>query len=134
MTGGQKHNKRRVPSHAEEFGVWPYLPGFAALVALLTFDGSVDAFRAATQATVSVSLLSACLFSLGMGVGLALPLHGKYWLGFTCLAFLCYVSFQVMRWVGVAPESLALVGMLTLMFLVQGLVLHLKRLYIHTAG
>lgn len=124
----------KIPRNKEECLVWPPVAVLAILVVAPTLMGTVSTLHSYVPSVYGASLEAVYLFSIGMGVGLSLRLHGKYWLGFGWLAFLCYVLVQALR---LMPESSAqqysfvLSASMAIMFVVLSAVLYAKRVTIH---
>lgn len=124
----------KLPHNKEEYLVWPPMAALAVLVVAPTLTGTVSTLHSYVPSMYGASVEAVYLFSIGMGAGLSLRLHGKYWLGFGWLAFLCYVLVQVLRFM---PEStpqqysFVLSVSLAIMFGALSLVLYGKRITVH---
>lgn len=124
----------KIPRNKEECLVWPPVAILAILVVGPTLMGTVSTLHSYVPSVYGASVEAVYLFSIGMGAGLSLRLHGKYWLGFGWLAFLCYVLVQALRFM---PESSAqqysfvLSASMAIMFVVLSAVLYAKRVTIH---
>lgn len=124
----------KPPRNKEEYLVWPPMAVLAVLVVAPTLMDTVRVLHSYIPTVYGTSVEAVYLFSIGMGAGLSLRLHGKYWLGFGWLAFLCYVLVQGIRFM---PESSAqqysfvLSASMAIMFVVLSAVLYAKRVTIH---
>ena len=125
------------PEKKEEYRVWPPIAALAVVILLLTFVDTIKLFHAMIPALNGATPEAVYLFSGGMGAGLSLRLHGKYWLGFAWAAFLSYLILQAMRLLPameVKQYIFALIGSLALMFAVMTAILYAKRLTMNSRG
>lgn len=125
----------KAPRNREEYLVWPPMAGIAVIVVAPTISETLDIFHSSIPALEGASAKAVYLFSGGMGVGLSLRLHGKYWLGFGWMAFLCYLMLQGLRLVpgtAVPRYSFALTGSLVVLFVTLSVFLYGKRVTIHS--
>jgi hypothetical protein len=124
----------KLANKGEEYLAWPPVAVLALLVVAPTLKGTVQDLHSYVPVVYGASAQAVYLFAIGMGAGLAWPLHGRYWLGFGWLAFLCYILVQVMRFL---PESsgqqygFVLSASLVMMFAALSLILYGKRMTFH---
>ncbi|MCY0964131.1 hypothetical protein [Parathalassolituus penaei] len=122
----------QLPENAEELRVWPLPTALAGI-------GILGLFTLERTTVVAAALLleqgidwfwTLLLFPLVMGVVLAVPLAGRYWLGMFWAAVLCYLLSLLIRWaalLGILGDVYLLLLACSLMFLCQSLLLLLKR-------
>jgi len=125
---------KKIPSNSEEFLVWPPIGGGCGLFVGFTLDNVAVKFHSALLNQPDSHYLIGYLFPILMGLGLAYPLHGKYWLGFAWLGFITYLCSYFLHFFSLssAIEQLyILISCLSLMFFVQSLSLYGKRVTIH---
>ena len=125
---------KKIPKHAQEYRVWPPLTAtFGIFIGLTAFD-IFTAFHQALLSQHDSHYLVGYFFPIFMGLGLALPLHGKYWLGFAWLGVICYGFSYVFHFFfldNYSTPSFIVITCFTIMFMVQALLLLLKRLFFH---
>jgi len=123
---------KKIPRHAQEYRVWPPLTAtFGIFIGLTAFD-IFTAFHQALLSQHNSHYLVGYLFPVFMGLGLALPLHGKYWLGFAWLGVICYGFSYVFHFFfldNYSTPSFIVITCLAIMFMVQALILFLRRIF-----
>ena len=125
----------KIPQTPEEYLVWPPLGGGVGVFIGATAVGVGSRFHGAVLTQPDFHYLHLYLFSMLMGFGLALPLHGRYWLGFAWIAVLAYLLSYVLHFFDsglIVDQFLIVTGCLVLMFTCQSLVLFGKRRTVHT--
>lgn len=125
---------KKIPGNPEEFLVWPPIGGGCGLLVGFTLNDVVVKFHRALLNQPDSHYLIGYLFPILMGIGLAFPLHGKYWLGFAWLGFITYLFSYLLHFFNLSStiEQLYIViSCLSLMFFVQSLSLYGKRITVH---
>ena len=125
---------KKPSKHAEEYRVWLPLTGACGVFMGITVFDVITTFHQALLDQPNSHYLVGYLFPVFMGLGLALPLHGKFWLGFAWLGFICYGFSYVFHFFvldNYSTPSFIVVTCLAILFIVQALVLRLKRTLWH---
>ncbi|WP_283787509.1 hypothetical protein QNI23_012485 [Bermanella sp. WJH001] len=125
---------KKIPRHAQEYRVWPPLTAAYGIFIGLTLFDVLSAFHQALLSQPDSHYLMGYLFPVLMGLGLALPLHGKYWLGFAWLGVICYGFSYVFHFFfldNFSTPSFIVITCLAILFTVQAFVLLLKRIFFY---
>ena len=125
---------KKIPKHAEEYRIWHPLTGACGIFIGVTVFDVITTFHQALLDQPNGHYLIGYLFPVFMGLGLAFPLHGKFWLGFAWLGFICYGFSYVFHFFvqdNYSTPSFIVITGLAILFTVQALALRLKRMLWH---
>jgi len=124
----------KIPRSKEEFLVWPPLgTGIAVFIGITIIDVVSFYYHVLSQ-NEGMYWYAGYLFPIVMGFGFALRLHGKYWLGFSWFAVLCYMLALPLAIFHVTDTLASVYLVLICVFImsaVQAGLLYLKRISIH---
>ncbi len=121
---------KKIPKHAEEYLVWPPLSWLCVIFVAFTVSDVFAVFHQSLLDQPDTHYLVGYLFPILMGLGLAAPLPGKFWLGFAWLGVLSYFFSYVFHFFvldNYSTPSFIVITCLAIMFTVQASVLLIKR-------
>ena len=124
----------KLPKSNEEYLVWPPMGAGILLFVSATIVESVHVYNKTAMSIEGGYLLAFYLFPILMGIGVSIRLHGKYWLGFSWLAFLTYICCVVIRHLsvdGALGYVYTVLFCCTIIFVMQSVLLYLKRISYH---
>lgn len=125
----------KIPHSKEEFLVWPPLGAGLAIFIGATIWTVISYYHHVLSQNEGMYWYAGYLFPIVMAFSFALRLHGKYWLGFSWFAVLCYLLTLPLAIFHVTDTLASVFLVLVCVFIMsafQAGLLYLKRISIHS--
>ncbi|MBT2971846.1 MAG: hypothetical protein KME56_17675 [Candidatus Thiodiazotropha sp. (ex Ctena orbiculata)] len=119
-----------MPRNKDEWMAWPPMgAGVGSILGMTLFD-ALAAFHETILTIEGETILIGYLFPVCMGIGIAIRLEGRDWLGFAWLGFLLYLcglGVKLITIAGVMGYTYAVLISCAIMLAAQSAVLYVKQ-------
>ncbi|MES9990807.1 MAG: hypothetical protein ABW098_02575 [Candidatus Thiodiazotropha sp.] len=120
----------RVPRNKDEWMGWPPMGAGVASILGMTVIDALAAFHHTILSVEGETLLIGYLFPITLGMGIAIRLEGRDWLGFAWLGFLfylCGLGVKLFSIEGMMGHAYSVLISCAIMLAAQSVVLVIKR-------